>query len=108
MGSTPAQLIRSLQRFRRKISRRYPIERMILFGSRARGQAQRNSDVDLLLVSGRFRRKGAIERAYPLYLEWELDYAVDFLCYTPEEFRELSKRPSLVRVALEEGIAIPA
>jgi hypothetical protein len=81
---------------------------MILFGSRARGSAHRNSDVDLLLVSERFRRKGAIERAYPLYLEWELDYAVDFLCYTPEEFRVLSKRPGLVREALKEGVAIPA
>lgn len=81
---------------------------MILFGSRARGRAHQDSDVDLLLVSERFRRKGAIERAYPLYLKWGLDYPVDFLCYTPEEFRELLKRPSLVRVALDEGITIPA
>lgn len=81
---------------------------MILFGSRARGRAHHDSDVDLLLVSERFRRKGAIERAYPLYLEWELDYPVDFLCYTPEEFSKLSKRPSLVRMAIAEGITIPA
>lgn len=81
---------------------------MILFGSRARGRARHDSDVDLLLVGERFRRKGAIGRAYPLYLEWELDYSVNFLCYTPEEFRKLSKRPSIVRVALEEGIPITA
>lgn len=108
VGSTRTRLVKDLQQFRRKIGRRYRISRMILFGSRARGRARHDSDVDLLLVGERFRRKGAIERAYPLYLEWELDYSVNFLCYTPEEFRKLSKRPSIVRVALEEGIPITA
>lgn len=80
---------------------------MILFGSRARGKVHRYSDVDLLIVSEKFRRKDVIDRAYPLYLEWDLDYPVDFLCYTPEEFRRLSRRVSIVREALREGIAIP-
>ena len=81
---------------------------MILFGSYARGKTHRFSDVDLIVVSPRFRRKNIAERASPLYLEWDLDLPVDFLCYTPEEFETLSKRPSLVREALEEGIKIPA
>jgi predicted nucleotidyltransferase len=81
---------------------------MILFGSRARGLADRDSDVDPLLVGERFRRKGAIERAYPLYLEWDLDYPVNFLCYTPDEFKALSGRPSLVREAVRHGIPISA
>jgi len=41
-------------------------------------------------------------------LEWDLDYAVDFLCYTPEEFRVFSSAPGMVRQALTEGRAIPA
>ena len=43
-----------------------------------------------------------------LHMEWDLRHPVDFLCYTPEEFRELSKRPSIVKVALKEGVSIPA
>jgi len=106
MGSKTDGLIEDLRRFRRKLQKRYAIERMILFGSRARGQSRRSSDVDLIVVSGKFRRKGAIERAAPLYLEWDLNVPVDFLCYTPEEFRALSARGGLVREALREGIPI--
>ena len=107
MGSKTDGLIRDLRRFRKRLQKRYAIERMILFGSNARGQAKRSSDVDLIVVSKKFRRKGAIERASPLYLEWDLGRPVDFLCYTPEEFRKLSRRAGLVREALREGIQIP-
>ena len=108
MGSPPDRLVRQLRRFRRKISARHGVQKMIIFGSFARGRTHRDSDVDLIVVSPRFRRRNASQRASPLYLEWDLDLPVDFLCYTPEEFRDLSTRPSLVREALREGIVIPA
>ncbi len=108
MGSAADGLIRDLQAFRRKISKRYAVRRMILFGSRARETPHKNSDVDLVIVSPRFKRKNIVDRASPLYMEWDLDLPVDFLCYTPEEFDELSKRPSIVREALREGISVPA
>jgi hypothetical protein len=79
---------------------------MILFGSRARGTPHRYSDVDLIIVSPKFRRKNIVDRASPLYLEWEPDLPVDFLCYTPEEFDKLSQRGGLVREALREGVII--
>jgi predicted nucleotidyltransferase len=81
---------------------------MVLFGSRGSGTAHRESDVDLIVVSISFRRKNAVDRAFLMRLEWDLDYAVDFLCYTPEEFRVFSRAPGLVRQALREGRAIPA
>lgn len=108
MGRTSDGLIRELRAFRRKVSRHYPIERMVLFGSRARGEGHRDSDVDLIVVSDAFRRKNPIDRAYLMRREWDLDYAVDFLCYTPEEFRVYSRAPGFVRQALREGRAIPA
>ena len=37
----------------------------------------------------------------------DLRYPVDFLCYTPEEFRRLSRRGGIVREALREGVHIP-
>ena len=107
MGSAADGLIRDLQAFRRKISKRYAVRRMILFGSRARGTPHRYSDVDLIIVRTKFRRRNIVDRASPLYMECDLDLPVDFLCYTPEEFDELSKRPSIVREALREGVPIP-
>lgn len=107
MGPSSVGLIQELRSFRRKVSKRYSIRRMVLFGSHSRGEARRDSDVDLIVVSDVFRRKNAVDRAYLMRLEWDLDYAVDFLCYTPEEFRVYSKAPGIVRQALREGRAIP-
>jgi len=107
MGSSSDGLIEQLRAFRRKVSQRYPIRRMVLFGSRAAGKPRKESDVDLIIVSEAFRRKNAVDRAYIMRLEWDLQYAVDFLCYTPEEFRAFSRAPGLVRQALREGRVIP-
>jgi predicted nucleotidyltransferase len=107
MGSPPDSLIRDLAKFGRKVARRFAIERIILFGSRASGRPRPDSDVDLIVVGRRFRRKNPIDRAVPLHLAWDLELPVDFLCYTPEEFNELAKRPSIVREALREGVRIP-
>jgi len=79
---------------------------MILLGSRAWGSPHKDSDVDLIVVSPKFKRKNLVDRASPLYMGWNLNLPVDFLCYTPEEFDELSKRPSIVREALREGVLI--
>jgi len=108
MGSAQDGLIRELRAFRRKVSKRHPIHKMVLFGSRARGRAHRDSDVDLIVVSDVFRRKNAVDRAYLMRLEWDLDYAVDFLCYTLDEFAIYSRAPGIVRQALQEGTVIPA
>ena len=95
-----------LKEFKRRLSRRIPIERMILFGSRAKGQPRRWSDFDLIIVSQKFRRKVPFKRAIGFHDEWEMDYPVDFLCYTPEEFNRQKKRITLVREAIKKGIEI--
>jgi len=80
--------------------------RAIAFGSRVRGDALSTSDLDLVLISPWFtslpflRRAGAVLEmlGYPAGLE--------LLCYTPEEFEEKREELGIVRVALEEGIAL--
>ena len=72
----------------------------------ATGKTHKWSDVDLVVVSKKFRRKGIMDRASNLYIEWNLDYPVDFLCYTPEEFDKLNKQITIVREAVKEGIEI--
>ncbi len=99
-------LIRELQKFARDIAEEYPLQKMILFGSRATGKATKGSDVDLILVSSGFRKKRSLQRASPLYLKWTLNYPVDFLCYTPQEFSRKKKRVGIVQDAMEEGITI--
>jgi predicted nucleotidyltransferase len=92
-----------LRKFRARVERDFPVHRLILFGSRARGRAKPHSDVDLLVVSPSFRGLDSVERGARMYGYWDLDYPVDFLCYSPEEFRRLRRRITLVREAAENG-----
>ncbi len=98
--------IGALRQFKKSIEKEYGIQRMLLFGSLARGKTNENSDVDLIIVSEKFKGLSHLKRSPPLHLAWKLRYPVDFLCYTPAEFDKLKKRVSIVRDAIREGVEI--
>ena len=102
MDKKKSSLIKQLKAFKNKNK----LEKMFFFGSRAIGKPHKWSDVDLVVVSKNFHKKGLLERAPPLYMGWSIDYPVDFLCYTPEEFNKLKKRISIVSEAVRTGIEI--
>ncbi len=91
----------------KEIAKEYELKQVYLFGSQAEGRASKDSDVDLLLVSPKFRKVHPLDRSPKLYLRWSLQYPVDFICYTPEEFSRSRKQPSIVREAVERGVEIP-
>ena len=99
------ELISSLKKFKSKIKDKYSIKELILFGSRANGRWKKESDVDLLVI-GNFKEKTNLRRSPPLYLEWNIDLPVDFICYTPGEFNSLIKKASIAKEAKESGIII--
>ncbi len=101
-------LIRELSLFAKDISKDYPLKKMILFGSRSGQKFRPDSDVDLIIVSKAFRNKSWLNRSPNLYLRWNLDYPVDFLCYTPEEFNRKKKMIGILKTAIAEGIEIKA
>lgn len=101
------KLLEQLQEYKSRISADLHVERMLLFGSRASGKADSQSDVDLLIVSPDFSKVRFIQRSIPLYRQWHLDHPVDILCYTPEEVREKDKTSwGIVHQALKTGISI--
>ncbi|RLI82561.1 hypothetical protein DRP07_04950 [Archaeoglobales archaeon] len=95
--------ISEIEDFLKKISRKYGIRKAVVFGSSVRGEFGKDSDIDLIVISDEFEGVSPLKRPVKLYLEWDLDYPVDFICYTTKEFEKLEKRPSLVREALKEG-----
>ena len=97
---------KGLKRFKNDTTKHYPIQKLIFFGSRASGRPKQDSDIDLIVVSPKFRRLNFFERGARMYDYWNLHYPVDFLCYTPEEFKKLSKQITIVREAVKEGIEI--
>jgi hypothetical protein len=107
LGADPIA-VKAARRLRQRVAGSIPIERLVLFGSRGRGEGGPHSDVDLLVVSPAFEGLSAGKRAAPLYRAWDADLPVDFLCYSPAEFERLRERVSLVRVALQEGVELAA
>ena len=101
-------LIQELGQFARAISKDYPIHKMILFGSQATGKTHGDSDVDIMIVSKKFEGVRRLDRAPDLYMKWNLNYPVDILCYTPEEFSRKKKFFGVVQQAAQEGIEIKA
>ncbi len=95
-----------LEHFKRKASVDIPINKMILFGSRAQGKAGKDTDADLIIVSPAFKKMDFFKRGATMYNYWDLRIPVDFLCYSPEEFEALRKQTSIVSTALKEGIEI--
>ncbi|MCI0553412.1 MAG: nucleotidyltransferase domain-containing protein [Anaerolineae bacterium] len=86
--------------------KKYKIEKAILFGSLARNEASRHSDIDLILIQNtdlRFldRYEGVLREFSQALPEWD----VDLLIYTPEELAAISHRRFIQR-ALKEGIVL--
>lgn len=81
-------------------------ERIILFGSRARGEARSSSDVDLLVILPG-ARSPFTSRLADLYARLRPQVAVDLLVYTPEEFQSIRDRP-FIRTAIAEGKVLHA
>jgi predicted nucleotidyltransferase len=92
-----------VQKIKERLVGTFHPKRIILFGSQARGTADDRSDVDILVVcnfEGK-RRRLMLEMDRAL---GDLEYAVDILVSTPEEFRRDRLIPGTVsRYADKEG-----
>ncbi len=79
-----------LQEIVRRLVEALDPDKIILFGSRARGDIHTQSDVDLLIIKPstepRHRRAGEAYRALI-----GIGVPTDILCYTPEEVDEWSE-----------------
>jgi len=100
------KIIARLREFKKNVDRDYPIKTIIFFGSRVSGKPHKWSDIDLLIVSSKFTKMDFFQRGARMYDYWNLDYPVDFLCFTPEEFRKKAKGVTIVSEALRKGIEI--
>ena len=86
----------------RRIASQFRPERIVLFGSYARGAATEDSDVDLLVVlpfEGRW-----VEKAVEIRMRVRPPFPVDLLVRTPDKVRErVAMGDGFMREVLAEG-----
>ncbi len=89
-----------------RLLEKFNLEKIILFGSQARGTADDKSDVDLLVISElKEDRFNLMDQMRQLLLP--IDYAFDVLILTEAEFEKDKKYPGTVaRYATKEGIIL--
>jgi len=87
---------------RRIVATAHP-EKVILFGSRARGDARPDSDIDLLVIADSTEPR--YRSPVPLYgVLSDILAPMDILVYTPTEVEEWSEvRQAFVTTAIREG-----
>ena len=81
-------------------------EKIILFGSRARGEARPNSDFDVLVIKE--SDEPGYRRDAPLYVALaDLPVEVEVLVYTPQEVADWAQVPqAFITTATREGKTI--
>ena len=80
-------------------------ERIILFGSAARGDSGRNSDVDLLIIKDGEDALTLMSRTYGVMQG--VGVAVDALVVSPEDVERFKNSHSLIiKPALQDGVVI--
>jgi predicted nucleotidyltransferase len=81
-------------------------DRIVLFGSRARGEARPESDFDLLVIKDSAEPR--YRRSAPLYTALaDLPMEVEVMVYTPQEVEDWDSVPeSFVSTALREGLVL--
>ena len=101
MDRTTARVVK---KFAARIRKAYTPERIILFGSRARGDHFKTSDYDFIIVSEDFRGIRFPLRPLKVFDFWDWDVPLEVLCYTPDEFERKSRQTCIVSEALREGL----
>ncbi len=101
--ATTKEVVKELKKLKIQISKKNKIDKMLLFGSRARGDELLTSDVDLLVVSKDYENIPFRKRAFEFFDHWLLPVDLEVICYTPEEFNRKKKEIGLVQMAVKQG-----
>ena len=96
----------TMKRFAGSLKKRMHVERLILFGSRARGDHFVQSDFDVVVVSDDFAGMRFPSRGARLLELWDSNLDLEPLCYTRDEWERLKNNRGILLRAQNEGIRI--
>jgi len=79
---------------------------IIIFGSRIKDTALEVSDIDVILVSEKFKDLKFLKRMPFVLKRIKFPKHVDYLCYTSSEMEQIKNHSFIIMDALSEGIDI--
>ena len=96
------------EQIKERLLSKFKPEKIILFGSQARGSADYKSDIDLLIISNFSEDRFKLMQQMRLEL-LPINYAFDVILLTEQEFERDKKYPGTVsRYASKEGVILYA
>jgi predicted nucleotidyltransferase len=103
----PAQKVamNQIEEFGRRVGREFGAERVILFGSYAKGNAGPDSDVDLLVI-GPFEGR-SVDKSVEIRMKLRSNFPMDLLVRTPQKVRErIEMGDAFMREILDQGVVL--
>jgi hypothetical protein len=88
------------------IYKEFAPDTVLIFGSRVRGDASDDSDIDIIVVSDFFKDIAFIKRIPLLLKKLRFPKHIDALCYSNEEFARIKTGSAVVMDALEHGVVV--
>lgn len=90
------QITGLVDRYVQELIKEIRVERVVLFGSHARGDAFLESDVDLIVISPDLVSMDPLKRLEFLFFRWPFTKGAHILGYTADEYQELARGLTLV------------
>jgi predicted nucleotidyltransferase len=93
-----------------KLKKAYPVDKIILFGSKARGDSDEHSDIDLLIVTSRYlhwkEEKAIVEALFDIGMEYDVIFSPLFASSEEWEGGLFAEFP-IYREIIREGAMVP-
>jgi len=100
------KVIRFKEKIMPKLIEQFQPQQVILFGSAATSSTLKDSDLDLIIISEKFKGLPWLERIFEVLWTLKSPIPLDVLCYTPEEAQAKGQEISWVAQALKQGIIL--
>jgi len=86
-----------------KIVRLFSPAKILIAGSRAKGTAAKDSDIDVIIIADAFLGVPFVRRMALVMKSARFKKHVDYFCYTPEEFERLKLTSGILRDAVSNA-----